>query len=132
MGHPLLPDLSATTEIEVAPGLSFRIGYIKPAKMTAIRVALARLPRVTEDAPEADRLNAIEPMFEAYREICRWGIKGWNIDDPMPMEDDSVRGRSVQVAADGVVEAIEERGWLASVATAILEYNTLDDASKKK
>lgn len=132
MSSPLLPDLSATKDVEVAPGLTFRIGYIKPAKLTALRVRLARLPKAADENDEKAKLDLVEPLFDVYRDLCRWGLRGWNLTDPWPTEKEEVRGREVQVAAEAVVEAIEERGWLQDLASAILEFNTLQDDSKKK
>jgi hypothetical protein len=152
MGHPLIPDLSATIEVdpreavldlqgdEVAlaeyranPGdrVLFRVGYIKPAKFTELRFRLAKMRPALKDA-DAEGLGYAEAVLDVYRDLCRWSISGWNLDAPMPQEEEKVRGRAVKVAAEVVVEAIEAKGWLHALAIKALEYNSLSDDSKKK
>lgn len=153
MGHPLLPDLDATIEVDpreatlelhgdeallaeyrASPGdrVLLKVGYIKPAKFTSIRFNMARLkPAKKSETGEVD-YDFSEGMVEVYREICRWAIKGWNIEIPFPTDEEEVRGRKVKVASEPVIEAIEAKGWLHAVAIKALEFNTLGEDTKKK
>jgi hypothetical protein len=152
MSHPLLPDLDATIDVDpreqaldlagdeaalaeymAAPGerVMFKVGYIKPPVFTSIRFRMARIGK-PPDGDHESMLAYSESMIDVYRELCRWSLRGWNLDIPFPTEDEKVRGRTVKVAAESVIEAVEARGWLAPLGLAVLSYNTMDDDSKKK
>lgn len=155
---PLLPDLSATIQIDpvevswefvvaiskdseredaernlseyrASPGsLRFTLRYIKPAKMTALRFALAK----AREAGGDDKFATADGMSDVYRDLVRWGVCGWSLPGAFPCDTARVRGQDVQIASESFVEQVEAKGWLHPVAVEVLKYNSLGENSKKK
>lgn len=137
----LLPDLSATTEIDPVrevyrlgveletctaedlaaydasdcERIAFRLGYIKPPRLLELRCAMARLSK--SDAGPEDK--TIE-FSKVYRDILRAALRGWSLPEPFPTDTEEL------------IEQIEIKGWLHALAWAALAFNTLDEAAKKK
>lgn len=124
--------------------MMIRVGYIKPAKFVELKFRLAGAQekaqaerKIEAAAGEASGIAkwavVTEALLDVYRDICKHGLKGWNLKEPAWVTEVAViRGRNVEVAHEQVIEAIEQIGWLPALALKVLEYNTLSEDSKKK
>lgn len=85
--------------------------------------AMSMLARAKDD---------IEAAYDAYREIARWGVVGWNLRGPFGKESVVHRGQTWELAAWSAVDVLEYRGWLIPAARAIIRCNELSEEQKKK
>lgn len=118
----------------------FVVGYITPSKMAGIRYALARMMRGLKTGEQTKELNAdevaentmqfMERIAPIHREALKYGLRGWTIKEPFPVEKVTSGGREYVVASEALLDQIEMRGWSFSLAGAVLDYNTLSDEKK--
>jgi hypothetical protein len=115
--------------IEDSERPSVTIRYMPPAKVTEIKVR-AQVARKMTDEVERGIASA-----EIDRDLVRWGVCGWRMDDPdLKWETESVkhRGREMQIGAWEMIDMLEATGWIAPIALEVLEYNDLDAATLGK
>ena len=107
------------------------IGYIPASKLTQLKQQVAAARRM-EDGPEkADASTEID------RDAVAWGVKSWRMAGAAGVVECTMgqtkhRGRPADVLTMESVDIIERMGWLASVARAIWDHNSLDEEAKKK
>lgn len=129
-----LAEYNATPESE-RPRIT--VGYIYPAKMTAIENArYAAIRRSQEKSNgQADPEEMLNAVADAMRETVRWGVvgcEGFGNGFAYATQDASFKGRQCRVAADSVLDVIELNGLLPASNFAVLEHNRLGTAKKKK
>jgi hypothetical protein len=114
---------------EIAEKAKADLAEYQEAKGERPRVTIGYLPtgKVMEVScwkhPEEEQAQ-YKSIVDQYREICRHGVRGWNLK-PMKFEIKD------KMAGDRCLDVLQMRSWLIPVGAAILDYNRLNEDQKK-
>ena len=136
---------------------AIRVGFVLPdqrLRITQDYMRVSRKIKALSDAVDAGEVLTDEHVEESMRLdsdmrrisrlLCAYGVKGWKLEDEdgqavqFPTQDVSIESldgtgdRTLKLASADAVDIIEINGWLDVVSRQVLEFNSLQESTRKK
>lgn len=122
-------DESQREPVTIGP-VTYQIGPVPVGKLEVLELAISEARRSVGEIGPDEAGKLLVAVLPAYRELVRWGLKGWSLPRPLELVREPFAGGSCEVVAPRLVEVlsrVNSGALVVSLAHEVLRCNRISE-----